>query len=160
MLALKLKDTLRREHHCRVAIGRLFHASPIPVRVGTTREFMLFVPLPRPEKRAAVLRQFQREMPDYEFELVEVLDLDGPRYRPVQEHEVDERGKFIGAASSTAGAPTGRPATVMTKQNTSPLDVLPTAERMNAERQHALEARKAERRSAPAAGDDWLEGGQ
>ena len=97
MLCYKMKEPLVRESHARTALTRFASLGASIHRIGNGKEFELIVPLRRPHKRHAVLKQLERQAFGQSFGLIWLLGMnaDGLRYTSVREDQLDERGHLI-----------------------------------------------------------------
>jgi hypothetical protein len=91
MLCYKLQTILKREPAARSALRHFEHLGGAIHRIGDTREFVLIVPLRKPERRAALLKQLDRNSVGAVWKLIDMtgFDRDGPVYRYLSESEAD-----------------------------------------------------------------------
>ena len=101
MLHFKISRVLTKEHFARVACNKFWSYGASAHRLGNSTEFIILIPIKRPERRAALLKMLMRNSLGEEFEIVDVYSFEGgPQYRIVDESELDERGRLINDANN------------------------------------------------------------
>ena len=97
MLCYRMQEPLVRESHARTAMNYFATLGASIHRIKQSKAFELIVPLRRPEKRHAVLKQLERQAIGQTFELIWLfgLNADGVKYVPVREDQLDSQGNLI-----------------------------------------------------------------
>ena len=103
MLHYKIARSLVKEAHARTACNKFFTYGAHAHRLGNSNQFVVLIPIKRPERRDALLKMLVRNSLGEEFELIDLYSFEGgPQYRTVEESELDERGHLIDSEPTTA----------------------------------------------------------
>ena len=96
MLHFKVMRVVPKEHHARTIVNKFFSYGASAHRLGNSTQFVVLLPIKRPERRDALLKMLVRNSIGEEFELVDVYSYEGgPQFRVVDESELDGRGRLI-----------------------------------------------------------------
>ena len=108
MLHFMLNRPIVRESDGHAALNRFASLGAAIHRVGNSKEFQLLVPVRRPHRRNALLKQLTRQSFGDEFVLIDVTSfIDGVQFELVSEAEADEIVKRERLAKDASNAPVG-----------------------------------------------------